>query len=155
MVNTQGRHGHRASSDQSRPSNLYLSLLLLLSSSQMPQRYPQYPDPPNFTDWESYDKFRETWTIPSIPTLLSTSTTRPDGTKASLVQQMLEQLRNGAPGFTEFATSGASNGERTVSVPLQKLDRCYVCAKTEGLRLCNSCASVSSFSFDFRSRYTK
>ncbi|KAF9446357.1 hypothetical protein P691DRAFT_804355 [Macrolepiota fuliginosa MF-IS2] len=76
----------------------------------------------------------------SMISLFNSATTRPDGTKTTLGQQAIEMLRSGGPGFTEVATS--DNEQRVIAVPLQKLDRCYVCDKRDGLRLCNSCASA-------------
>jgi hypothetical protein len=36
---------------------------------------------------------------------------------------------------------------REISIPLRTLEKCHVCNTTTGLRVCNSCASVTSLSF--------
>ena len=49
-------------------------------------------------------------------------------------------IRNGEVEFNQVPLP-TGNG-RILSIPLQKLDKCRVCAVTTNLRLCNSCASV-------------
>ena len=50
------------------------------------------------------------------------------------------KIRNGEVEFDQVPLP-TGNG-RILSIPLQKLDKCRVCAVTTNLRLCNSCASV-------------
>lgn len=56
------------------------------------------------------------------------------------LHQALQNLYSGSVDFNELP--GPTGNNKYISVPLQKLDKCGVCAKTTGLRLCNSCASV-------------
>lgn len=63
----------------------------------------------------------------------------PGGDPAKL-QQALDKLHTGQVDFSELP--GPTGRGKMISVPLQKLDKCDVCAKTTDLRLCSSCASV-------------
>jgi len=63
----------------------------------------------------------------------------PEGNPAKLRDVFLK-MRNGEVDFDQLPLP-TGNG-RIISVPLQKLDKCRVCAVTTNLRLCNSCASV-------------
>ncbi|KAJ3574393.1 hypothetical protein NP233_g1794 [Leucocoprinus birnbaumii] len=46
------------------------------------------------------------------------------------------------PGVQTVPMDLPNRDVRTVSVPLQKLEKCHQCGATQGLRLCNSCASA-------------
>ncbi|KAF9446355.1 hypothetical protein P691DRAFT_733474 [Macrolepiota fuliginosa MF-IS2] len=62
------------------------------------------------------------------------------GTNPAKLREALEKMYNGDVDFDECV--GPTGNSKVISVPLQKLDKCGVCAKTTALRLCSSCASA-------------
>jgi len=113
---------------QRHMTTIRILILLFLFAAMDLQDIPPIPFGTNEEAWrESYQR------------IMRVCQSFPNADPAKLRDVFLK-IRNGEVDFDQVPLP-TGNG-RILSVPLQKLDKCRVCAVTTNLRLCNSCASV-------------